>query len=261
MTIGVILDRLRVPRGGILYVQSSMDWLKRIGLSPVEVLDALRAHAAGGTLVMPAYPARTHREYLAQRPSYDVQRTPVAIGLIPELFRRTPGAIRSLEPDYPVVALGPDAASIIGGRPGDDPFGADSPYRRMLDAGGSLVGLGVSLNTNSFIHAIDSALESQYPFAVYEKTRVSVPVTTQTGEVIDVPRRVLRPEFQRFSQPSTIASLIDDADALTAFTDASVQFFRWDLQRLESWTKTHARTRLAEGRRPCWLERLPDSLS
>ena len=261
MNLIAILQRLGVPSGGILYVQSSMDWLGRMGLAPAEAMEALRTHTADGTLVMPAYPARrTHREYLLGRPSYDVRRTPVAVGLLPELLRRTPGAIRSLEPDYPVAAVGPDAAFVAGGRPDEDPFGPHSPYRRMLDAGGTMIGLGVSLNTNSFVHVFDSALEPLYPFRVYEQQRISLMVTTEAGDVIEVPRRVLRPEFQLFTRPSAIAAMIDDAAAFAAITLTSVQFFRWDLRLLEDWAVEHARTRLAVGQRPCWLEQLPDSL-
>jgi aminoglycoside N3'-acetyltransferase len=261
MNLIATLQRLGVPRGGILYVHSSMNWLERVGLGPAEVMEALRVMTADGTLVMPSYPVRgTHREYLLGRPSYDVRRTPVAVGLLPELLRRTPGAIRSLEPDYPVAAVGPDAAFVAGGRPDDDPFGPHSPYRRMLDAGATMIGMGVSLNTNSFIHVFDSTLEPLYPFRVYEERRISLSVTTEAGDVIEVPRRVLRPEFQLFTRPSAITAMIDDAAAFAETTLKSVQFFQWDLRRLEAWAIKHARTRLAEGQRPCWLEQLPDSL-
>lgn len=257
-TAAGILERLDVPAGGVVYVQASMDWLRLLGVSASDVITALRERIAPGTLVMPAYPARAvHREYLAGRPTYDVRRSPVGVGLIPELFRRSPGVLRSLEPDYPVAAAGPDAEAITGGVPGDDPFGAASCYRRIIDLGGILVGLGVSLNTNSFIHVFDSVLEAEYPFPVYDEDRITVQVTTGSGGVIEVPRRVLRPEFQRLTKPGTIAPLIGEGAGFAAFSESSVQCFRWDLRQLESWVLAHARTRLAEGRRPCWLEGLP----
>src|SRR5262245_39286583 len=253
-----LLRRLNVPSEGIVYVQSSADWLQRLGVKPLDVIAGLRAHAPAARLAMPSYPSiELHHDYVARAPVFDVRRTPVGVGLIPELFRRTPGTARSLEPDYPIAALGPAATVLTGGIPEDDPFGAQSPYRRILDKGGTLVGLGVSLNTNSFVHAFDSAIESEYPFALYDNTRISVQVTTSSGERLTVPRRVLRPEFQRFTEPSAIAAAIDDDNALTAFTERSVQLFRWDLASLERWALEHAREQLRVGQRPCWLRRVP----
>src|SRR4029077_5012339 len=83
-----------------------------------------------GTLVMPSYPFHsTHQQYLAGGATFDVRKTPSSIGLLPEMFRRTRGAVRSLDPDFCVTALGPDAEAIVGEHPaGPDPFGADSSY-------------------------------------------------------------------------------------------------------------------------------------
>ena len=41
MNLIATLQRLGVPRGGILYVHSSMNWLERVGLGPAEVMEAL----------------------------------------------------------------------------------------------------------------------------------------------------------------------------------------------------------------------------
>ena len=256
-----ILDRLGVAREGVLYIQSSVDWLTRAGISGLDMLDALGRYAPAATLVMPSYPSLLpHREYVATRPTYDVQRTPARVGLIAEMFRRMPEVARSLEPDYPVAARGPAARVLTSGVPLPDPFGDESPYRRILAAGGMLIGLGVSLNTNSFVHAFDSALQSQYPFAVYEPGTTSLDVITPANEVISVPRLVLREEFQRFSLPSAIVTgMSGDASAVAAFTIDDVQFFRVNLALFERWAMSHARERLAQGALPCWLARLPRS--
>jgi aminoglycoside N3'-acetyltransferase len=255
-TIG-ILERLGVGRDGILYVQSSVDWLMRLGISGLDVLHALDEHAPTATLVMPSYPMLVpHRVYVAGRPAYDVRRTPARVGLVAELFRRMPRVARSLEPDYPIAARGPTATVLTSGVPHPDPFGDQSPYRRILAAGGLLVGLGVSLNTNSFVHAFDSALEREYPFPVYEPDTISLDVITASKEVISVPRRVLREEFQRYTQPSAIAVTMGDTSAFAAFAINGVQFFRWNLEALDAWAMSHARQRLADGGLPCWLARL-----
>ncbi len=114
LTLHAVLEELQVPRSGVLYVQSSTDWLQKAGFSATDTLAALIEWTRGGTLVMPAYPFRvTHAEYLASRPRFDVNKTPAAIGLIPEVFRRTAGVRRSLDPDFSIAALGADAADIV----------------------------------------------------------------------------------------------------------------------------------------------------
>ncbi len=169
LTLHAILEELQVPRSGVLYVQSSTDWLQKAGFSATDTLAALIEWTRGGALVMPAYPFRvTHAEYLASRPRFDVNKTPAAIGLIPEVFRRTAGVRRSLDPDFSIAALGADAADIVATRSGDeDPFSETSVYARLLKRDATLLGLGVSLNTNSFIHVIDSRLSDRYPRPAY----------------------------------------------------------------------------------------------
>ena len=67
---------------------------------------------------------------LAFGPRFDVRKTPAAIGLIPEVFRRTAGVRRSLDPDFSIAALGAEAAGIVAHRPGDeDPFSGDIGLR------------------------------------------------------------------------------------------------------------------------------------
>ena len=259
MSLAGILETLSVPRNGILYVQSSTDWLHKAGLEPAPVLATLRDWVgSSGALVMPAYPFRTtHLEYLEGRPSYDVQRTPAAVGLIPELFRRTAGVVRSLEPDFCIAAAGHDAAGLVQSDLGDpDPFGRSSTYDRLIASGATLVGLGVSLNTNSFIHVIDSRMQSRYARTVYPRS-FDVEVIGYDGMPRRVTRLALAPEFQQLTKPSEVATAISGDDQMFSSRRVNeTQFFRWDLQRWSEWCVAHAERALAIGRWPCWLTHL-----
>ncbi len=186
-----ILDALGVPRGQVIYVQSSVDWIQRANVDATSMMSALVEWiGTAGTLVMPSYPFHsTHREYLATQPVFDVRRSPATIGLLPEIFRHTRGVVRSLDPDFAVCALGAAAEAIAGGgveQP--DPFGIDSAYQRMFEARTTLVGLGVSLNTNSFVHAIDSRHEAGYPVSPYEDQLYSTTVIDAQGTALSVKR-------------------------------------------------------------------------
>ncbi|PYQ98863.1 MAG: hypothetical protein DMF96_09285 [Acidobacteria bacterium] len=255
-----VLEELRVPRQRLLYVQASADWIQRAGLDVSDVVPALVAWSGpGGTLVMPSYPFfTTHQEYLESRPVYDVRRTPSMIGLLPEIFRRSRGVVRGLDPDFCVAAVGQEAEAIVGTAPAaPDPFGPDSSYQRMLGRGATLVGLGVSLNTISFIHVIDSRAEAGYPSPVYGERLFSTTVIDLAGRSQEVPRKALQPRFQQLTSPSTIVAEMKPADSLFATAEINgARFFKWDLDQWSSWCLAHAGERAAGGAWPCWLSRL-----
>jgi len=258
--VSALLEMLNVPRERLLYVQASGDWIQRAGFGAAETLAALREWIGGrGTLVMPSYPFHsTHLEYLESGAVFDVRKTPAGIGLLAEMFRRTPGAVRSLDPDFCVTAFGAEAEAVAGGEPSaPDPFGPGSSYQRMLDRHATLVGLGVSLNTNSFMHVIDSRAQSGYPSPVYVDRTFAMTVTDGDGTSRAVARWGLRPQFQQDTAPSAINDEMKPSGR--AFSTVEVndaRFFRWDLDEWSTWCLDHARARAAAGAWPCWLSRL-----
>jgi aminoglycoside N3'-acetyltransferase len=259
LTLATVLESLSVPRGGILYVQSSTDWLAKAGFDAAQTLATLRDWVRpSGTLVMPSYPFRiTHLEYLAARPRYDVRQTPSMVGLIPELFRRGDRVHRSADPDFAIAAEGPEAEAIVDTDLAEpDPFGRGSVYERLLVRSATLVGLGVSLNTNSFIHVIDSRYAGAYPRSPYGPL-FDVEIVGRDGVPKTVQRRSLVPEFQQQTKPSAVAAAI--GEGTPAFSMRSIDdalFFRWDLARWSAWCDAHASEASVSGRWPCWLSLL-----
>ncbi len=255
-----ILEALEVPTDRVVYAQASVDWIQRAGPAAAETLTALLEWtSAGGTLVMPSYPFHTgHREYLESGPTFDVRRTPATIGLLPEMFRRTKGVVRSLDPDFCVAALGAEAEAIVGTAPATlDPFGTDSSYQRMLDRPSTLVGLGVSLNTTSFIHVIDSRAEAGYPLPVYEDREYDTTVIDAAGESRRVVRRALRPAFQQRTSPSSVNLEMQPSESVFRTVEINgARFFKWDLHAWSEWCLAHARQRAAAAEWPCWLTRV-----
>lgn len=259
-TVRELLERLGVPQGSVVYTQTSADWIQRAGFAAGETLSALRdCTGAAGTLVMPSYPFHsTHVDYLMTGPRFDVRTTPSSIGLVPEVLRRTKGSVRSLDPDFCVTALGADASAIAGDAPSEpDPFGEDSSYQRMIDRDVTFVGLGVSLNTCSFIHLIDSRAQAGYPSTVYEQRVFDLTMVDARGEARPVSRLALRPEFQRLTNPSSIvAAMRPPADVHTSLEINGAMFFRWRLKPWTEWCLAHARALAGTNAWPCWLTRL-----
>lgn len=259
-TATAVLSALEVPRDEVVYVQASVDWMAKAGLSAAETLRELIAWVSPvGTLVMPSYPFHsTHREYLESGPRFDFRRTPASIGLLPEMFRRTPGVSRSQDPDFCVTALGSSAEYVVGSAPSNvDPFGVDSPYQRMLDRPSTLIGLGVSLNTTSFIHAIDSRVQHSYPCSPYESRLYGAAVTGPSGVTASITRQALRPAFQQLTKPSRVAAEMRPGDDVFRTFDVNgARFFKWRLPEWAAWCEAHAQASAMRSAWPCWLKDL-----
>jgi aminoglycoside 3-N-acetyltransferase len=133
----------------ILMVHSSYDTLLPMYKGSANDLLAVLRDVCGPdrTLVMPSFVMGGRkfdtREYFSTRP-FDVRRTPSEMGLLAEVFRRTPGVLRSLHPTCSVCALGPLAKELTTGhhlaRTG---FTPDSPFGLMTRCPTAILGLGV----------------------------------------------------------------------------------------------------------------------
>ena len=99
------------PKGSLL-IHSS---LKSVG--PVEggadaLLDAWSEYMRGGLLI---FPTHTWRQIGKETLTFDSRILPSCVGILPEIFRRRPGVIRSLHPTHSVAALGKDAEDYTAG--------------------------------------------------------------------------------------------------------------------------------------------------
>lgn len=147
------LRELGIDPEGTLLVHSSY---KSIG--PVEggaeaVLDVLSEYMAEGLLVLPTH---TWSYINADNPYFSVLDSPCCVGILPELFRKRPGVIRSWHPTHSVAALGSDAAAFTAGdERWDTPCARGSAWGRLLDRSAEIMLLGVDLRRNTFIHGIE----------------------------------------------------------------------------------------------------------
>ncbi|WP_158748496.1 AAC(3) family N-acetyltransferase [Acidobacterium sp. S8] len=133
----------------ILMVHSSFDgFLPMYKGTAKELLAALIDFCGPNrTLVMPSFVmgGRTYDSsaYFRTHP-FDVRRTPSEVGLIAEIFRRTPNVLRSLHPTCSVCALGPLAKEITTGHHlSETGLSPDSPFGVMTRGRTAILGLGV----------------------------------------------------------------------------------------------------------------------
>lgn len=140
----------RVPENfEILMVHSSYD-----GLLPMytgratDLIDELITFCGKDrTLAMPAFMlgGRLYdkKEYFRTR-AFDVNRTPSEMGLLTEVFRRTPGVLRSLHPTHSICAIGPLAPELtVTHHLASTRTGPGTPFDVMARRPTAIVGLGV----------------------------------------------------------------------------------------------------------------------
>jgi aminoglycoside 3-N-acetyltransferase len=73
-------------------------------------------------------------------------------GVLHETMRTWPGAVRSDHPDAGVVAIGSLAAWITADHPFQYGYGKDSPFDKIVRAGGRVLMLGAPLDTITLLH-------------------------------------------------------------------------------------------------------------
>jgi aminoglycoside 3-N-acetyltransferase len=161
------LQDLGIPVGGTVMVHTSLRSLGWVVGGVQTVLAALRA-AVGpfGTLVMPTQswqlcdPAflnetpsswwPTIRDHL---PLYDPVVTPSqTMGAVAELFRTTPGALRSPHPHRSITAVGPEASRITANHPLHEPAGDASPLGALVELDAYVLLLGVTAAKMTALH-------------------------------------------------------------------------------------------------------------
>jgi len=177
------LRQLGVGPGDVLMVHSAFDSFLGFQGGPVDVIRTLQeVIGAGGTLTMPTLPFRgTAVEYALGDPVFDVRQTPSRMGLITEMFRRSPGVVRSIHPTHSVAAWGASAHAIIAGHErAETPCGRLTPYGRLLDHDGKILLMGVSPSTMTFCYFVAEELEPRLSIPVL--TREAYPMRWKDGD-------------------------------------------------------------------------------
>src|SRR5437016_306317 len=185
----ILIDDLGLQSGDLVYAHSGIDGLSlsfpfyRILLLIKEVI------GGGGTVLLPTYP--NHRissyEWLKQGNVFDVRRTPSYTGILTEFARRQRGAMRSLHPTKSVCAIGPAAKEITATHQFSPyPYNTCSPYYKLIERGGKVIGLGATTNYISFGYCVDDALKEKFPVRVYHDQIFDAPCINYEGQRVTV---------------------------------------------------------------------------
>lgn len=177
------LVELGVVAGDVVMVHSAFDSFLGFQGGPVDAIRTLQqVVGARGTLMMPTIPFRgTAVEYALGDPVFDVRQTVSRMGLLTELFRRSPGVVRSIHPTHSVAVWGNRADAIIAGHErAETPCGRSTPYEKLLEHDGKILLAGVPPDTMTFCYFVAAELEPQLAIPVF--TREKYPMRWRDGD-------------------------------------------------------------------------------
>jgi aminoglycoside 3-N-acetyltransferase len=162
------LTTLGLKDGDIVGVHSSLSSFGHVDGGADAVIDALLETVGNqGNVVMSTHSANLSEDkrtpeliamgisWLMKILPYDVEKTPVTTGIIPETFRKRRGVIRGLHPSHSVAALGPKANVLSEG------------WHRLLELDGYILLIGVELNRCTAMHLAEKRVH--FPESILRK--------------------------------------------------------------------------------------------
>ena len=231
----ILVNDLRLTIGDTVFVHSAIDRLN-LDFPFYRILSLLReVIGPQGTVLFPTYP--NHRisayEYLQQGHTFDVRKTPSYIGLLTEFARRQPGAVRSLHPSKPVCAIGPLADELTREHQlSPYPYDRCSPYYKLVEHEGKIIGLGVWTFNLSFAYTIENAMKESFPVRTYHERLFEVPCVNYEGQT-----EIVRTYAQNMSVNDTheappFFKAHVDPEVCSDLVINGMKFFRADAPRL-----------------------------
>ncbi|HNX57881.1 MAG TPA: AAC(3) family N-acetyltransferase [Spirochaetota bacterium] len=174
-------------------IHSSMKAIGDVDGGAETVLDAFIEYLRPGLLL---FPTHTWKTVTRESPVFNMETEAPCVGVLPSLFLRREGVVRSSHPTHSVAAIGKDAAEFVAGEEQfDTPCAKGSVLWKLMERGGKILFLGCPLSKNTFIHGVEEwcGIESRLsqdraPFVVVfpDGRRIDRPCFTHMSPVPDI---------------------------------------------------------------------------
>ena len=120
-------------------------------------IDAMCEYLTEGLFLVPTH---TWANVSAESPVFDVRSTPACIGALPNTAIGRADGVRSLHPTHSLVAFGSRAREFVHGEErATTPCAVGFAWSRLYDERAKILLIGVGLNRNTYIHAIDERID------------------------------------------------------------------------------------------------------
>ena len=147
------LIALGIKNTDTLLIHTSFKSVGEFEGGPDAFIDAFCEYMADGTFIIPTH---TWDNVNRENPVYDVRSTPPCIGLVPRVAAARKDGIRSLHPTHSVWVFGKDKETFIEGEEkATTPAPPGGSWWRLGECAAKILLIGVGLNRNTYIHAVD----------------------------------------------------------------------------------------------------------
>ena len=155
-TIHMFLKENGIIPSDTVLIHTSMRALGAVDGGCDGLLDSFISYLSEGLLLVPTH---TWDNVTKQQPIYDVRTTVPCIGALPTVAAFRADGVRSLHPTHSVAAFGKRAQDFIAGEErATSPCTPGGVWARLYDENAKILLLGVGLDRNTYIHAVDEML-------------------------------------------------------------------------------------------------------
>lgn len=176
-----VIESLELNDADCIYLQFSSKDLDCNFSEAKKLLDIFIEIFKDKSIFMPTYPfgpSAEYRKLISQESlTFDSILTPCRLNLMGELFRRKKNAIRSMNPILPFSGLGSLAEEILNTAHLDElPFDSNTPFSLLTKYKTYVVGIGVNIHINSFMHLIDDRKRNLFPYKLYSEIPIKAKI-------------------------------------------------------------------------------------
>lgn len=195
------LEAIGLNRGDIVLLHSSLKSIGYVIGGPKTVINALiEVLGEEGTLVIPTYPRRgsMYETCMIKDYIFDVKKSPTKLGAIPTSFLKFKRISRSIHPTHSVSAIGKYSKVITETHHiGNKTYGENSPWGKILDLNGKVLGIGVSLHPNAQYHYVEDIMGDYFPLKVKVDEIFKLKCKIDENEYVYVNVNPLDPEIAK----------------------------------------------------------------
>jgi aminoglycoside 3-N-acetyltransferase len=155
--VRALLTKLGVKSSDTVMIHTSMRAIGGVEGGCDGLIDAFRDYLSDGLFLIPTH---TWANVNAKQPIYDVRSTEPCIGALPTVAAFRKDGVRSLHPTHSIAAFGARAEEFVSGEEtAATPCSEGGAWRRLYDEDAWIILLGVGLDKNTYIHAVDEILD------------------------------------------------------------------------------------------------------
>jgi aminoglycoside 3-N-acetyltransferase len=151
---------LGIQKGDILIVHSSYVELKKLNVNPLSIISFLRDIVGDdGTLVFPSFYKKNENNNI------NMNSKICTTGLLPAMFLRIKGVLRSEFPENSLAAQGPKAKAMFSGDLSSDlAHGKGSAWHYCAENNAKILLLGVQASKSlTMVHVAEDVLDERWP--------------------------------------------------------------------------------------------------